>query len=1070
MAQTSASVLKRVSRSKQRLLYTDGTVELHPMTPSSAESVFDSSWYLCQYPDVARSGLPALDHYRRFGDREKRNPHPLFETSWYQAQVSALALTDTTALDHYLRNGAMERTSPHPLFDARFYLEQNPDVAVSEVNPLLHYLRWGAAEGRNPNEFFDSLWYLEQNPDVADEGANPLRHYVEVGAREGRDPHPLFDASYYRRKYLDGSSEETEPLRHYLIQGRAAGHFVNRLFDPEPTGEIVETDTTLSLGGSGRDHRPEEPPTRTIEIASLVGTVTVAISVLLYEREDIAPEFLKRLLLQVEAATNEQELSCVLCLTTNYVPSPEFMQEVRRLIATLPRSTLVQLFQNGFNLGFGAGHNAVFERIHSDIFILLNSDLHVMDDNWIAKLARRFRNSPATIIGPASNASCVREDGGGIPVPHKGARFDFLDGSLLAIRSDIARRFGLFSSSFEFFYFEDIDLNLRYRQMGLTVEAADIPCRHQRNSSTRLLPKYAVENVLNSNRARFLARWGPYLKSRRLPNRLAVRFASLDRQFQCASLPALFGLLEEHPTAILDLTGLHAQLLPLFAHERIRVIPSWQTIAESDYARSYDLTDSPDRLEPLALEIADKLLVQPRFDACRAHLEALVSLKPADEARVPTALIYEAREQPLFEGRHPGGAGLLGAEDVLRDRRFRINRYTEYGLGQIDGLRNGTTHIATSSGIVLLSAIANADVVVTSSCWAAELGQLLNKRTLIWTGATSAAACVWNLQHAAAFADETLQCLGCHHRFGNPERNVCLRRDIACMSSALSGRVAMALQELLDSREHASLSSRVLRRGRERVHKAKSEQENLRGWPRSSVTSVLALTVLPPEISPASAARSRVLVQRAIEGRRDCQAVEEHALVLTAGARSYTHRVALLAAIRQRLIDRHLRDQRWVFWVDAAIIDYPPALLEELIARTEGGVAAPLVLTDSTAPETGNTSVDGARLYDPAGFVDKGRRGRLEAPYFDQPGPIYDLDSVGSCYVVDANIYRRGARHDVDESSATWIASGPEFGKRDQKDPANPFSEHYSVCAFARRMALPVRCFADLVVYAETAD
>ena len=1042
------------------------------MTPSSAESVFDSSWYLSQYPDVARSGLAPLDHYRRFGDREKRNPHPLFETSWYQAQVSAVALIDTTALDHYLQNGAIERSSPHPLFDARFYLEQNPDVAASEVNPLVHYLHWGAAEGRNPNEFFDSFWYLEQNPEVAAEGANPLRHYVEIGARDGRNPHPLFDASYYRRKYLDGSSEETEPLRHYLIQGRAAGCFVNRLFDPELASESVETDATLSPRGSGRDHRPEEPPTIPVEIVPLAGTMTAAISVLLYEREDIAPDFLKRLLLQVAATTDEQELSCVLCLTFNYVPSPDFMQEVRRLIATFPSSTSVQLFENGFNLGFGAGHNAVFERIHSDIFILLNSDLHVMDDDWIAKLAGRFRSSPAAIIGPASNASCVREDGGGIPVPHKGARFDFLDGSLLAIRSDIARRFGLFSPSFEFFYFEDIDLNLRYRQMGLTIEAADIPCRHQRNSSTRLLPKYAVENVLNSNRARFLARWGPYLKTRRLPNRLAVRFASLDRQFQCASLPSLFGLLEEHPTAILDVTGVHAQLLPLFAHERIRVIPSWQTLVESDYARSYDLTDSPDRLEPLALEIADKFLVQPRFDACRAHLKVLVSSNPADEARAPIALIYEAREQPLFEGRHPRGGGLRDAEEVLQRLGFRIKRYTEYGIDEMNNAQSDTTHVATSSGLGLLCDVANADVVVTSNCWAAEMGQLLNKRTMIWTGAISAAASAWNLECATPFADETLQCLGCHHRFGHTERNICLRRDVACTSPELGGRFATAIEESLEKAGQTSSTTRLLRRGRRRIHKAASEQEQLRGWPRTSVTSVLLLSVPPPEIKPATAERARILAQRAIDGLSDCEFVEEHAPELAVARASYSSRVRLLAAIRQKLVTRHLRDHRWVFWVDPEIIDYPPELLEQLIARVEGGIAAPLVLTSATAAEVNDMrGAHEERLYDRTAFIENGRPARLNAPYFDQPGPVYDLDAVGSCYLVDAAIYRKGARHDLDAPSATSVARVVEgrddFAKGDQGGATASCSDHYNVCAFARQLALPVRCFGDIKIYAD---
>ena len=75
-----------------------------------ASSLFDSEWYLRNYPDVAAAGVdPAL---------------------------------------HYVRHGAAERREPGPGFGARWYLERHPDVAAAGLNPLLHYLDCGAAEGR----------------------------------------------------------------------------------------------------------------------------------------------------------------------------------------------------------------------------------------------------------------------------------------------------------------------------------------------------------------------------------------------------------------------------------------------------------------------------------------------------------------------------------------------------------------------------------------------------------------------------------------------------------------------------------------------------------------------------------------------------------------------------------------------------------------------------------------------------------------------------------------------------------------------------------------------------------
>lgn len=40
----------------------------------AASGLFDADWYLCQYPDVARSGLDPLLHYVRFGEKEGRKP------------------------------------------------------------------------------------------------------------------------------------------------------------------------------------------------------------------------------------------------------------------------------------------------------------------------------------------------------------------------------------------------------------------------------------------------------------------------------------------------------------------------------------------------------------------------------------------------------------------------------------------------------------------------------------------------------------------------------------------------------------------------------------------------------------------------------------------------------------------------------------------------------------------------------------------------------------------------------------------------------------------------------------
>ncbi|MBY5924890.1 MULTISPECIES: class I SAM-dependent methyltransferase [unclassified Halomonas] len=77
-----------------------------------ASGLFDSQWYLAQNPDVKDSGIPAIEHFVRFGGQEGRSPSERFDTQWY--------------------------------------LNEYPDVVDSNINPLVHYLRFGRQEQRLP--------------------------------------------------------------------------------------------------------------------------------------------------------------------------------------------------------------------------------------------------------------------------------------------------------------------------------------------------------------------------------------------------------------------------------------------------------------------------------------------------------------------------------------------------------------------------------------------------------------------------------------------------------------------------------------------------------------------------------------------------------------------------------------------------------------------------------------------------------------------------------------------------------------------------------------------------------
>jgi glycosyltransferase involved in cell wall biosynthesis len=156
--------------------------------------LFDESFYLHSYRDVAVAGMSAALHFLVIGAAEGRDPYPLFDTSFYLAQYPDVVAEGINPLRHYVEFGAAEGCDPHPLFDTSFYLARYPDVVAEGINPLRHYVEFGAAEGRDPHPLFDTSFYLARYPDVVAEGINPLRHYVEFGAAEGRYPTSVAEA------------------------------------------------------------------------------------------------------------------------------------------------------------------------------------------------------------------------------------------------------------------------------------------------------------------------------------------------------------------------------------------------------------------------------------------------------------------------------------------------------------------------------------------------------------------------------------------------------------------------------------------------------------------------------------------------------------------------------------------------------------------------------------------------------------------------------------------------------------------------------------------------------------
>jgi hypothetical protein len=218
------------------------------------EKLFEQSFYVCQYEDMAGWPRDPIDHFIEFGGREGRDPCATFATKWYKKNhmVGEQALLNPVV--HFFRygidilyNGEIQLSKKEldvvaSAFDANFYSQRYLNNG-SEFEPLRHYLTVGWILGYDPNPNFSTSFYLKAYRGRFPTGTNPLVHYVLKGSKSGLvGSHRLesvehyavafaeFDSGFYRRMYAHVRSTALDPFHHYMLVGWKEGTDPNEHF------------------------------------------------------------------------------------------------------------------------------------------------------------------------------------------------------------------------------------------------------------------------------------------------------------------------------------------------------------------------------------------------------------------------------------------------------------------------------------------------------------------------------------------------------------------------------------------------------------------------------------------------------------------------------------------------------------------------------------------------------------------------------------------------------------------------------------------------------------------------
>jgi ADP-heptose:LPS heptosyltransferase len=171
---------------------------------------------------------------------------------------------------------------------------------------------------------------------------------------------------------------------------------------------------------------------------------------------------------------------------------------------------------NAKNEGFIEPNKHALRLTQTPVLVLLNDDV-IVTEGWMEKLLAPFdSDSKCALVGPEGSCSELLPNFHGTY-----GKKEYLEGSMLAIRTSIAKKHGLFEGELVGAYGEDSHQSLSMRELGYTLHWVPITIHHARGATSATVPQ--VREWQEKNHAWLRKRWGHYLKVRKMDYPILVR-------------------------------------------------------------------------------------------------------------------------------------------------------------------------------------------------------------------------------------------------------------------------------------------------------------------------------------------------------------------------------------------------------------------------------------------------------------------------------------------------------------------------------------------------------------------
>jgi ADP-heptose:LPS heptosyltransferase/GT2 family glycosyltransferase len=523
----------------------------------------------------------------------------------------------------------------------------------------------------------------------------------------------------------------------------------------------------------------------------------ITVSTLLFYKPELCRDFIQSILpgLIQYASQNNSEIDFV--ISDNTPADQSILSEIEPALKKAETKTLkFKTYQNEFNLGFGASHNRVFAESNSDIFIVLNNDVFIPnkadEKSWIQKICEPFlKNDRCALVGVSNSPSVLNSEAEGRWMDAEHPEPDYAEGSILAVRTSVAKILGLFAPDLEIAYFEDSDLALRFRQSNYDFELIDLPHEHRRGSSSKLVDVDLLTSIRAKNKSRFLSRWKNYLERRTFTNQIFLDFTSGGWGDVVAALPVVTGLLRDHPTAIIELQTNHSGLKNIFSFPRVTVITenfstAWQAIESKQYDRVFSLSEVnyTSNLN-LGMEIAQKCGLEFDLELPRKHLlaktlESSPEIKQIFSRTSNICIVHVKSIRADWQGRSLTGEALVESLNYLKNLGyFLVLVGGDNDLAIRETCSLDLTGKTTLEDIFCL--LKGAKLFFGMDSGPLHVAQLFKVPTFAVFGATLPSSRLTEMINSYGYIVPGLDCIACYQRHIPSSVNYCIRRDEACV-------------------------------------------------------------------------------------------------------------------------------------------------------------------------------------------------------------------------------------------------------------------------------------------------